>query len=191
MTGKARHGKTTFSSHLINELAQWGCHAESIPISTTFKTFWASLNGVTLDELELYKEDLAHPYAITHRHALEQLGDWGRSIDKQFWLNAIERTIALRTAHQITPLRLIIVPDIRVESEAVWIRERGVLTHIHSDTLPTITSDHTVQTSPIAKHLEDIVVYNNGTIDQLIGAANSVCQTLVTTYFPELLTTHG
>lgn len=167
ITGKARQGKTSFAVSLHEWLTRGGIDTDTWPISTTFKRFWAQTVGISMEDLERQKGEVAHPYSVTHREALERLGDWGRGIDKHFWLDAMLQSSV--------DSEVMIIPDVRVEDEASWIRDRGgYLIHIHSDTLPTIDSTHTVQSQPLKLHMRDTRIVNNTTLAELDDRARVV-----------------
>lgn len=172
ITGKARHGKSTLAQ-MMKDAAKEIAPNTVVTIgslSKPFKEFWMDVMGIA-DEtvLEELKPTIAHPYTITHREALEQLGDWGRAIGKNFWLDSVERRLIKTGLFDV-----IILPDVRVEDEATWVRERGVMVHVSSENLPTIDSTHTVQTTPLDVYEEDVVVYNNGTLEVLQHIASNV-----------------
>lgn len=170
ITGKAKQGKSTAGQLIIHTLQSQGFDVNNFSISWPFKSFWADCVGMSLAELELRKEEIAHPYDITHRVALEQLGDWGRAVDKHFWLNALEASMKQRTREP----DFVIVPDVRVQDEADWIRSRGVLLHITSTVLPTIDSTHTVQSNPIPVLPGDLCIVNDGTVEELHSSVKNL-----------------
>lgn len=185
ITGKAQQGKSTFADLLddcLTEAMQMivGRHG----ISATFKETWCRLHGdgINIHTLESLKPRRVKTYDITHRRALELLGDFGRAIDKHFWMDSLGsdiRRIQTSLSEMGVPYEIVIIPDVRTDDEAEWIRERGgIITHVRSNTLPTIDSNHTVQTQPVEMRGDDIEVWNNGTKQDLAHAAAQVAVAL-------------
>lgn len=172
ITGKAQHGKTTVAN-MIRDTLVGGVFNPTVgifPISYPFKLFWADAMGLVggVAEVDAIKSDRAYPYDITHRQALEQLGDWGRAIDKHFWFNSLENIVTKQQREG--QLDYLIIPDVRVEDEAQWVRDRaGFMVHVVSNTLPTIDSTHTVQTTPVEMFPSDYVIQNDGSLSDLLN----------------------
>ena len=164
ITGPGRSGKTTLGRMIDNVLAQQHGDLSVITagISTPFKMFWIDCMGMNgLMHLERVKDEKVDEYEILHRTALEQLGDWGRAIHPNFWLD---------TAHRMHKgeANVIIIPDVRVDDEAKWIREKGGrVLHISSSRESPVVSTHHTQTVPVTFEPTDIRIVNDGTLEEL------------------------
>jgi len=73
-----------------------------------------------------------------------------RSINDTFWLD-------------IAPTESVIIPDIRYENEAEWVRSQGgVMIHVSRDYNPPV-SDH-ISENGVERHTGEIAIYNTGTL---------------------------
>lgn len=185
ITGKAQQGKSAFADYLDDCMSDGmqlmvGRHG----ISTTFKETWCRLHGdgLTVHALESLKPEKVKAYDVTHRQVLEMLGDFGRAIDKYFWMDVLGQEIM--NEHNILKkwgvgYEAVIIPDVRTDDEATWIRDRGgLIVHVTSSTLPTIDSTHTVQTQPVKDVEGDLFVANDGTLQDLAELASVVALTI-------------
>jgi hypothetical protein len=68
---------------------------------------------------------------VTARMLMQTLGDWGRAIDPDWWVNALAHRVGLHDATQgssgsHTPIHdRICISDVRYPNEAEWLIERG------------------------------------------------------------------
>lgn len=102
ISGKQYSGKDTLAKILLENLTDFS----RVGIGDAIKIQYAKENNLTFEEIEKNK----HLY----RADLIKLGNKGRAIDSDYWLNSI-----------INMPNNIIVPDIRVEHEAELFRNNG------------------------------------------------------------------
>jgi hypothetical protein len=177
ITGRAKQGKSTVALSFLRQAgkAKWlrsdGAEARlsflHCAISEPMKEMWfEQIVGTGERGLARTIEDLKDtPYdeldGIEHRAVLESLGDWGRGIHEYFWIHAIPRKVQ-STGTQERDGTIVLIPDVRFEAEARWIRDRGgVIVHVVGNR-PGITSTHSVESMPIDIHQQDRVIGNFG-----------------------------
>ena len=101
ISGKQYSGKDTFAAVLLNILKDY----RRIGIGDAIKIEYAKTKGLTLDEVinnkHLYRNDLI------------ALGNHGRAISPVYWLN------------NLSNMDKIIVPDIRMQFEADYFKNKG------------------------------------------------------------------
>lgn len=102
ISGKQYSGKDTLAALLLNDLADF----VRVGIGDAIKHEYAKKNGVTFDEIVENK----HLY----RSGLIELGNYGRSIDPDYWLKSI-----------VGMKENVIVPDVRVEHEVELFKSYG------------------------------------------------------------------
>lgn len=69
------------------------------------------------------KEQPIPGIGYSYRHLAQTLGDWGRSIDPNFWISITAAQIA--ELHANTPELPIVISDVRYPNEAAWIKAQG------------------------------------------------------------------
>ncbi len=110
ISGKQYSGKDTLAKILLEKLEGF----KRIGIGDAIKIQYAKSKGIELDEVIKNK--------YLYRNDLIKLGDWGRAQNPDYWLNVM------------SDMDKIIVPDIRVEHEAEFFRNKGAfLIRVNSD----------------------------------------------------------
>lgn len=106
---------------------------------------------------------------ITIRQMLQTLGtEWGwKNLGRDGWVNRLDA----RVKSAADTFDLIIIPDVRVnETEAAYIRaNHGVIWHILKPADPTQPKDHHVTEHGVPILAGDVVIDNNGTLDDFKG----------------------
>lgn len=102
ISGKQYSGKDTLAALLLSDLTDF----VRVGIGDAIKYEYAKKNGVTFDEIVKNK----HLY----RSGLIELGNYGRSIDPDYWLKSI-----------VEMKENVIVPDVRVEHEVELFKSYG------------------------------------------------------------------
>lgn len=102
ISGKQYSGKDTLAALLLSDLTDF----VRVGIGDAIKYEYAKKNGVTFDEIVKNK----HLY----RSGLIELGNYGRSIDPDYWLKSI-----------VEMKENVIVPDVRVEHEVQLFKSYG------------------------------------------------------------------
>ena len=170
--GRAGTGKTAAGDYLMYahrfEIAAFADEIKDL-LSDHFETLGIDylhlheprLKNVPLPGLEF----VAGP--VTARMLMQTLGDWGRAIDPDWWVNALARRVGV---HQVGTLsRNFLAPihdricicDVRYPNEAEWlINAGGVLIRLHRDQVEPVRAHSSEQ------HIDDlrahIELVNNG-----------------------------
>ena len=101
ISGKQYSGKDTLANILLDKLSGF----KRIGIGDAIKIKYANEKNIDIQEIiknkHLYRDDLI------------KLGNWGREQSPQYWLNVL------------SDMDKIIVPDIRVEFEANYFKDKG------------------------------------------------------------------
>lgn len=121
---------------------------------------------------------------VSGRRLMQTLGDWGRSLDPDWWVQALARSIGLAdrlppgtaTAHD-----RIVISDVRYPNEAAWLRSRGgVLVHISREDAqaPASTAAHSSEQHH-ALLGADVGLHNHGpTLEGLAGLVRALAADL-------------
>lgn len=170
IAGPAGAGKDELANLLIMRLFGNGV---KLSFASPLKTMLEK--GLGLSKGQLYgplKADIDERYGTTPRHLMQTLGtEWGRNlIAPDLWLNAMGYRVD-SLPHGIIP----VIPDVRFEDEAAWVRERGKLIHITGR--GGIPGDH-VSERGVVKRAFDVVVDNSGSKYDLQVAADTIAHGL-------------
>ncbi len=122
ISGAAQCGKGTAADHILAKRPAYQKTSFADPIKAMLRV------GLGLNESQLYgdtKYTHDERYGCTPRRMLQTLGtEWGRElIDGDIWLKAMEAYLAKIGG-------TFIIPDIRFENEAEFVRKNGTLIHI-------------------------------------------------------------
>ncbi len=169
ITGQARVGKDTVASILFDELKCCAfkrgfdgtvCHYNfTTPIKAALQKMFNWSSHYTYGDL---KDEMTN-LGFTPRKAMQTLGtEWGRSLNKDLWIEIAKNN---------TPnYRFVIIPDVRYDNEADFIRDNGALIHVSRgyrrladiDGIVGHTSERGVKRMP-----EDYFIVNQLDIDTL------------------------
>ena len=155
IAGKAKAGKDTFATILNRHLPKYERYSFAYPIKDMLAV-GLKIPREYLDDPER-KEEIDPVYLKAYREIMQTLGtEWGRKlIHPDIWLLAAQA----RGNH-------LIIPDVRFENEAAWVRENGILIHITSDRSTTQFTQHESERG-IAARDGDFMFRNNGSLDEL------------------------
>lgn len=154
IAGPAHCGKDAAADYLLKHLTNYKKASFADPMKTMLKV------GLGLTDNQLYgdqKEKIDSRYGWSPRHMMQTIGtEWGRQmIDPDIWVKAMEHHVAACT----------IIPDIRFENEAAFVRERGKLIHIVGRERG-IESNHLSETG-VEITSDDIIIINDGSLNDL------------------------
>jgi hypothetical protein len=165
ITGRARSGKDTFAG-LLQTYLGGTIYSMADPIRNMLRGL-----GINMSDpyWQVRKEESIPIFGKSPRELMQTLGtEWGRQlVNPQIWviLAHRERMNAINSA--------MIVPDIRFDNEANWVRKSGgLIVRIERDNLPSVKA-HSSEIG-ILMYPQDIVVKNNGTLEDLQIAAREV-----------------
>jgi hypothetical protein len=121
--GLAGAGKDTIADYLVS---QHGFSRTSYadPIKYALESM-----GVEGRYLYREKETIIPGLGVSARHLMQSLGtDWGRNmIDADFWCRVMTNRVERLRQDGVTR---IVIPDVRFQNEAAWVRSAGILWHV-------------------------------------------------------------
>lgn len=157
ISGKQYSGKDTLAKILIEKMPDY----RRIGLGDAIKIEYAKRKNITVDEIVENK----HLY----RNDLIKLGNWGRNINPDYWIN------------NLLNFDKIIVPDIRVLHEAEFFKSVGAfLVRVESDfenrSKRGIVVNNDDETEIALDNYSgfDVVVYNNSSYEDLVNQADKV-----------------
>ena len=162
ISGKQYSGKDTLAKILLEKLTNFN----RVGIGDAIKIEYGKANNLTFDEIESQK----HLY----RTDLIKLGNWGRSVDNDYWLK------------RIANMDNIIVPDVRVEHELDFFKKMGAfLVRVESSIenrskrgILTNADDNT-ETALDNYSNWNVVIENNSDYESLVKKANNVIELFI------------
>lgn len=155
IAGPAQVGKDTVARIIQSMLSDY---REIKSFADPMKDMLAKGLGLTHDQLHgSHKEVIDERYECTPRHIMQTIGtEWGRNlIHPDIWVHAMLNA----TADAPT-----IIPDVRFENEAEFVRENGVLIHVKGR--GGIEGGH-VSEKGVRRLDDDHVIYNTGDVSML------------------------
>lgn len=160
ITGPAHCGKSTAASVIINSMPEYVESSFAEPIKEMLRY------GLGLSKNQLYgneKETVDPRYGASPRHMMQTLGtEWGRNlIHPDVWVKAMDEHLTAYT----------VIPDVRFENEAAFVRERGILIHIGRKRV--IDGNH-VSESGVELHDSDIKINNHWSFQEFQDNVNHV-----------------
>jgi GTPase SAR1 family protein len=128
----------------------------------------AMLRALGLTEAQVDGDEKELPCALlggeTPRRAMQRLGDWGRAIDLDLWVNAT----MLRVDDDLAADKLVVIDDVRFDNEARAVKARGgIIVRLERDTTSiAATSGHASEVG-VSSNLIDVIVPNQDTPEQV------------------------
>jgi hypothetical protein len=167
IAGRAGSGKDTVAQ-LIHDMVADGAYIR--PFALPIKQACVAMFGIPMKfwgEPGL-KNELIPGFDVSYRHVMQTIGtDWGRYlVDKDLWLKLAQHAYERWDGAESKRDRFFIVPDVRFENEATWIRNEGILIHL---TRPgnTIELANHASEKGVAIDRNDLTLPNNGTLEEL------------------------
>lgn len=127
-----------------------------------------------------WKEAKIDGLDVSPRELLQFLGDWGRAIDPDIYLKLAQKKFAkINATAKMDAGRIIglgmIVPDVRMPSEAQWIKDAGgLLVKVERPDQETISESSHATEAGVDPALIDAVIMNDGPPSVMIMAARKV-----------------
>lgn len=175
--GKAGVGKDTAADYLC---AQWRLtrYALANPIRRGLVSMLADF-GVTEELLESRekKEQAIEAFGKSPRELMQTLGtEWGcELVHPRLWLMVADRLVEYCKRQHIAAL---VITDVRFEDEAEWVRSHGgEVWHITRQGAGNVNAH--VSESGLPEHLIDLVIPNDGTIDDLTLQLDAAMQSVL------------
>lgn len=165
ITGKARSGKDTAAQFFINSLGY-----EPYSFADPLKRACSEMFGVPLDHFydDNLKDKLNTFWGFSPRRMAQLLGtEGGRKLFRDdIWIKRAQLVCDRQQKN-------IVIPDVRFENEADFVRSKGgIMIHIERES-PVSVESHESENGIKVKP-RDFVVYNNLTIDSLHSALATV-----------------
>lgn len=175
--GKAVSGKDTVADQLVREFA-----AAKESFAAPLYRGLAAMFGIPVADLQRRdtKEDPIDWLDRSPRFLLQTLGtEWGRDlVGWDVWVRALHRRCeqveAVWEDNGYLP-RAWVISDVRFEDEAAFVREHGVLIHLVRDGAPPVNG-HVSELGVEFRADVDLVIENNGTLDDLAAAVRVFAQ---------------
>jgi hypothetical protein len=164
LAGPARHGKDSLAAHLESHYGYLSI-AFANPIKHALHTMfpWAADRY-----FETAKEEPIPIINKSYRELAQTLGtEWGRNtVDPNLWVNVMSYRIGA-----VSDLTAIVIPDVRFENEAVFIKDNGgILWHIHREDAPAVRAH---ESEAGVARLEGEPLFYNTTLDELYHQADA------------------
>lgn len=171
--GKPRVGKDTLAAHLINRhnLLRYG---PSVPLKDTVAKMF-DVPREYFDEDKM-KDQVDPFWGITYRQMAQKVGkESSRDVfGDDIWLRHVEKKLKYITRrlneypNEPDTYRGIILADVRYENEVHWVKKHGgdVIFVIRNNAPKSSDTGHVVDQG-LPADLADILIYNNGTIDEM------------------------
>lgn len=162
--GPAGCGKDTAADHIIEQRPEYRKTSFADPIKEMLR------EGLGLSTEQLYgglKDTPDNRYGCTPLHMLQTLGtEWGRElVSGSVWVNSME--------HYLSNLGgAFVIPDVRFENEATFIRMYGHLIHIKGRT--KMIDDTHVSESGVRVAARDYTVLNARAIEPFLTSIAAI-----------------
>lgn len=164
IAGRALTGKDTIASLIITAIGGYR-YSFADPIRAMLKPL-----GIDMDDLywQAHKEATIPSLGVSPRRMMQTLGtDWGRCmINANLWTELAARRLFQNGTGMV-------IPDVRFENEATWVREQGGLI-IHVTRPAANAVENHVSEDGINVLPEDMQVVNDGTLDDLYISVNEL-----------------
>jgi len=151
--GKARVGKDTAANYLAMKYC-----LDKYSFATPIRDMLLAINVDYTDETK----ELPHPvFGKSPREMMQTLGtEWMRDqVDKNGWLNLAKERF-------LCGPKGLVIPDVRFNNEAEWIRENGLLIYMHSKKVEEVAT-HSSENGVQLVSNKDGVLVNDGSIQDL------------------------
>lgn len=157
-SGKAGVGKDTYKDSVLR-LTNY----KYVPYSFAgpLKKACEFMFGWSQDQIEdrKFKEAIDPAWGFSPRRAMQLLGtEFGRVLKPTLWLDFATKKLQEVQAYDFAGL---VVPDVRFENEAKWVRDLGgILVHLEASDLKTDVPAHASE-SGVARVDGDVVIVNH------------------------------
>lgn len=166
-------------SPVIHEHELLSCLMTTFPkldLALTFKVFNLVFNKYQRNYQASMPDGYAtYQYDISPRVAYQLLGtEFGRSLAETLWLDLAKQRWELIRVGAVDPdCTGLIIPDVRFQNEADWIREAGGhLIHIQRGTKEAVASH--ASEGGVNMDARDYRLDNNGTVEELFSSARAI-----------------
>jgi len=184
LVGKARAGKDTFAEYLSKIfLTDFDIEFLRLAFADELKCLCMEHFGLTYEQLWGNKKEVEDSRFVksdgsflTAREILQMVGEFYRSIDNDFWVKKVAKTIGSGDKN-------FIITDIRYVNEAKYIKSKhGILIKIIRNSAPEIHgANHISEVSVdfITDDVCDFIIYNDYDLKYLYRTAISTARLIV------------
>lgn len=168
ITGRARSGKDTTADFIIAHLGGYK-YSLAEPLKNMLK------HGLGLDMTDPYwaerKEDPIPALGKSPRQIMQTLGtEWGRQlVHPDIWIIMAHNMLLSRGAGMV-------IPDVRFQNEADWIRKHGVLLHIVRPGIAGVAA-HASENGLLMTE-DEVVINNNSSLEDLQNEVHACLESL-------------
>jgi len=181
IAGRGRSGKDVLANYLQNVFNEkYDRHFKLVAFADVLKKMCQEHFDLSIEQLwgnakeipdKKYKKMGFNEY-WTPREIMQEIGEFYRKIDYNFWVKILSKNITNKD---------VLITDIRYVNEADFVLEnKGFLIKIVRDVDNKIHgSEHESETNLDNYHAFDLVISNNGTLDDLKNAAVNIAEALI------------
>jgi hypothetical protein len=173
--GRPRVGKDTVAAHLIKKynLLRYG---PSVPVKDTTAAMF-DIPRWYLDDDKM-KDEMDPYWKMTYRQMAQKVGKessrdvfgddfWMKHVDLKWRSIQMHRTTMVMGSPDKPVHSGMVLADIRYQNEVEWVKERGgTVIFVVRDNAPKSSDTGHVVDAGLPIGLADLVIYNNGTIDE-------------------------
>lgn len=177
ITGKARTGKDTIAEHMASN-HKFHRYSFAAPIKVACKAMFGWNEQHTEGEL---KEVVDLRFNISPRQAMQKLGtEFGREmVNPDMWVTRadVEYQRILHNEMLTGYMNGMVVPDVRFENEAQWVRDNGgIIVHVTRSQAKPV-NPHSSEEG-IAPKDTDVIITNNDSLDDLYWQVDKMVEAL-------------
>lgn len=135
-TGLAGSGKDASADHLCERYGfVRASFAEPLKDMAAHMMDEASVDYSHLYERHLKEKPIPMLHGVSGRQILQTLGDWGRALHADWWVNILARRLGLDGGPDSAPVHdRIVITDVRMPNEAAWVLQHGgLLVRLHRE----------------------------------------------------------
>ena len=163
IAGPSGSGKDTAADFLLERLPH---EYRKLSFAGPLKEMIREGLGLTHDQLYgSDKDTVDERYGVTPRRIMQTLGtEWGRKlVHPDVWVKAME------SLHALPGYGELVIPDVRFENEANFIREHGKLIHIVGrNDIKSAVESH-VSEAGLTVEPADIIIQNKGNLNEYVA----------------------
>ena len=166
IAGKAGAGKDTLGDFLRGHIVRSYIYSFAEPIKRGLQY------SLGYGDDEMYgnlKEVTDADFGFSPRAAMQEFGTCLRNLNPDIWF------ILASMKHKMSPSRVMIIPDVRYDNEANWIRSKGGITiQIERPGIQDVR-EHSSEKG-ISEHLIDHLLINDVSLDDLRQSASEILE---------------
>lgn len=176
ISGKKRVGKDTTVNFIKEYYANKNINCKSYAFADDVKKITSKFFNVNLNELNGNKNTVLN-YEMTARQMLQFIGDCGRKVDENFWVNRLLDIDYIKNHNNYK--YPIIISDVRYKNEADLIKKLGgILIRIERDIPNNDTHISECNLDDYSKFDYNITKYMNHDMMSLKENVFNICSTL-------------